>query len=153
MNRLADTLRMIVVSPEMVMAMIPFGIYAYVPRLADVLIKPMKDGVGFGLAAAGLPLAMLAFNYKEGFELLSPSGGHKVLLEWPDYPMLKVRVIAALVWCTSGAIGGVIAVWMVANDSSPQLAIAILIAGILAASAATATIALARFKLREILGE
>lgn len=153
MNRLADTLRLILVSPEMVMALIPFGIYAYVPRLGDILIKPMKEGMGFGLAAAGLPLAMLAFNYKEGFELLSPSGGRKALLEWPDYPMLKARVVAALAWCTCGAIAGVIAVWMVANDFLPQLAIAILIAGILAASAATATIALARFKLREILGE
>lgn len=153
MNRFADTLRLILVSPEMVMALIPFGIHAYVPRLGDILIKPMKEGVGFGLAAAGLPLAMLAFNYKEGFELLSPSGGRKVLLEWPDYPMLKARVVAALAWCTGGAIAGVIAVWMVANDFLPQLAIAILIAGIFAASAATATIALARFKLREILGE
>lgn len=153
MNRFADVLRLVVVSPEMVMALIPFGIHAYVPSLTDVLIKPMKDGVGFGLAAAGLPLAMLAFNYKEGFELLSPSGGRKVLLEWPDYPMLKARVIAALAWCTGGAIAGVIAVWMAANDFSPQLAIAILIGGIFASCAATATIALARFKLREILGE
>lgn len=153
MNRLIDAVRLVVVSPEMLMALIPFGIYAYAPTLADVLIKPMKEGLGFGLAAASLPLAMLAFNYKEGFDLLSPSGGRKVLLEWPDYPRLKARVIAAFAWCSSGALAGVIAVWMVANDFLSQLAIAILIAGILAASVATATIALARFTLREILGE
>lgn len=153
MKRLVDTIRLVVVSPEAVMTLIPFVLYMYVPTLADVLIKPMKDGIGFGLAAVGIPLAMLAFNYKEGFELLSPSGERRVLLEWPDYPMLKSRVIAALSWCTIGVLGGIVAVWMVANDYLPRLAIAILVAGILAASAATATIALARFTSRELLGE
>lgn len=153
MKRFVDAIRLVAVSPEAVLALIPFAIYAYVPALADVLIKPMKDGIGFGLAAVGIPLAMLAFNYKEGFELLSPSGGRRVLLEWPDYFMLKSRVVAALAWCTIGALGGIVAVWMVANDFLPRLAIAILVAGILAASASTATIALARFTSREILGE
>lgn len=153
MKRFVDAIRLVVVSPEAVMTLIPFAIHAYVPALADVLINPMKDGIGFGLAAVGIPLAMLAFNYKEGFELLSPSGERRVILEWPDYSMLKSRVIAALAWCTIGALGGIVAVWMVANDFLPRLAIAILVAGILAASAATATIALARFTSREILGE
>lgn len=153
MKRLADTFRFIVVSPEMLMVLIPFGIHVYVPAIADVLVKPMRDGIGFGLGAVGLSLAMLAFNYREGFELLSPSGRRRVLLEWPDYPMLKSRVIAALTWCTCGVLGGVVAVWMVATDFEPRLAIAILVAGILAASASTATIALARFTSREILGE
>lgn len=153
MKRFVDAIRLVVVSPEAVLALIPFAIHAYMPALADVLIKPMKDGIGFGLAAVGIPLAMLAFNYKEGFELLSPSGERRVLLEWPDYFMLKSRVVAALSWCTIGAFAGIVAVWMVANDFLPRLAIAILVAGILAASASTATIALARFTSREILGE
>lgn len=153
MKRFVDAIRLVAVSPEAVLALIPFAIHAYVPALADVLIKPMKDGIGFGLAAVGIPLAMLAFNYKEGFELLSPSGERRVLLEWPDYFMLKSRVVAALAWCTIGALGGIVAVWMVANDFLPRLAIAILVAGILAACASTATIALARFTSREILGE
>lgn len=88
MRRLADTFRHIVISPEMVMVLIPFGIYAYAPSAADVLVKPMRDGIGFGFGAVGLSLAMLAFNYNEGFDLLSPAGKRKVLLEWPDYPML-----------------------------------------------------------------
>lgn len=153
MKQLADTFRLIVISPEMLVVLVPLGIYAYVPAVADVLLKPMRDGVGFGFGAVGLSLAMLAFNYREGFELLSPAGKRKVLLEWPDYSMLKSRVIAALVWCTCGALGGVVAVWMVASDYFPRLAVSILVAGILAASASTATIALARFTAREILGE
>lgn len=153
MRRLADTFRQIVISPEMLMVLIPFGIYAYAPSVADVLVKPMRDGIGLGFGAVGLSVAMLAFNYREGLDLLSPAGKRKILLEWPDYPMLKSRVIAALAWCTCGALSGVIAVWMVASDHFPRLAVSVLVAGILAASASTATIALARFTSREILGE
>jgi hypothetical protein len=96
---------------------------------------------------------MLTFNYKEGFDLLSPAGNRKVILEWPDYPMLKSRVIAALAWCTCGAFAGIVAVWMVASDHFPRFAVSLLVAGTLAASASTATIALARFTSRELLGE
>jgi hypothetical protein len=151
--KLLDTLRFVVVSPELLLALVPFAIYAYYPALADVLVKPMKEGFVFGLAAAAIPLAMLAFNYKEGFDLLSPSGVRKVLLEWPDYPMLKARVFASFVWCVTGMAAGFVAVWMVAIDSLPRMAVVLLVAGILAASASTATIAITRFKIRELLGE
>jgi hypothetical protein len=148
-----DTLRFIVISPELLMALSPFPVYVLLPELADVLIKPMKDSLMFGVAAATIPLAMLAFNYREGFELLSPTGARKVLLEWPDYPMFKARVLASFVWCVAGAAIGFVAVGMVATDSAPRLAVAYLVAGILAACASTATIALARIRARELLGE
>lgn len=153
MRRMADTFRQVFISPEMLMVLIPFGIYAYAPSAADVLVKLMRDGIGFGFGAVGLSLAMLAFNYKEGFALLSPAGNRKVLTEWPDYPMLKSRVIVALTWCACGALSGAVAVWMVASDHYPRLAVFILVAGVLAACASTASMALARFTSREILGE
>lgn len=135
------------------MAFVPFAVYAYAPWLADVLLKPMKDGIALGLGAAALPLGMLAFNYKEGIELLSPAGSRKVLLEWPDYLMLKSRLIAAFVWCVAGSLAGVAAVWMIATDMESRIAIALLISGILTAATSTGTIALARISAREILGE
>lgn len=151
--RLLDTFRFVVISPELLLALAPFAVYVHYPALADVLVKPMKEGMVFGLAATAIPLAMLAFNYKEGFDLLSPSGARKVLLKWPDYPMLKARVFASFIWCVAGTAAGFVAVWMVAIDSLPRMAVALLVAGILAASASTATIANARFMARELLGE
>ena len=118
-----------------------------------MLVKPMKDSVGFGLAAVALPVAMLAFNYKESFEMLSLNGTRRVLLEWPDYPAIKGRVVAAFAWCVLGTLACMAAVWMVATDRMPQLGVAIMLGSLLAAAIATATIGLARFALREILGE
>jgi hypothetical protein len=151
MNRLADFLRAVFVSPELFFALVPLSIYAYEPTWADMLLKPMSDSVGWGLSAAGLSIAMLAFSYKEGFELLSLSGGRKVLIEWPDYPKLKIRVLIAFGWCLIGAFACVCATWMVVNAFHPLLGVTFLISGLLSAGAATATIALARFSLRELL--
>lgn len=148
-----DFFRLVLISPELALALIPIAIYFYAPDWADILLKPMGDGVGWGLSAAGLSLAMLAFSYKEGYELLSLSGGRKVLIEWPDYPRLKVRIVVAFVWCLFGAFACVGATWMVAKNSQPLLGITFMISGLLSAAAATATIALARFSLRELFGE
>jgi hypothetical protein len=153
MNRFLDALRYVFVSPEIVGLTVPLATYLYSPSLMDVLVKPMKDGIVFGLAAVAVPLAMLAFNYKEGFDMLSLSGTRKVLIEWPDYAALKGRVLAAFAWCVLGTLACMFAVWMVATDHAPQLGVAIMLGGLLAAAIATATIGLARFALREVLGE
>jgi hypothetical protein len=79
---------------------------------------------------------MLAFNYKESHELLWPSDSRQVLLEWPDYPMLRARVVIALAWCVIAIGASLAAVWMVATDHYVRLAVATLVAAILAASAA-----------------
>lgn len=153
MNKFRDTVRFILISPEIVIALFPFLIFSYWPSVVDVLIKPMKEGFGFGLGAVAIPLGMLAFNYKEGLDMLAPTGGKKILLNWPDYPQLKARVVASFIWCTFGALSAFLAVWMVANDAHSRLGITILLAGILASAASTATIGLARFTIREIIGE
>ena len=69
-------------------------------------VKPMTEGVGWGLTAAGLSFAMLGFCYTQGFDLLSLKGARKVLIEWPDYPKLKARMLVAFGWCLVGALSG-----------------------------------------------
>lgn len=153
MNRVIDLLRLVFVSPELLFLLLPIAIYAYEPTWADILLQPMIEGVSWGLAAAGLAVAMLGFSYNQGFDLLSLNGGRKVLLEWPDYPKLKARVLVAFGWCLIGALSSIGATWMVAKKFHPLLGVTIMIGGLLSAATATATIALARFSLRELLGE
>lgn len=153
MSRIFDFFRLIFVSPELLFMLMPLVIYAYEPAWADMLVKPMADGVGWGLAAAGVSVAMLGFCYKEGFDLLSLSGSRKVLIQWPDYPKLKARVLISFVWCVIGALSCFGATWMVAKAIHPLLGVTIMISGLVSAAAATASIALARFSLRELLGE
>jgi hypothetical protein len=123
MSKFVDFLRSVFVSPELLIALVPVAIYAYEPTWADMLLKPMSDSVDWGLSAAGLSIGMLAFSYKMGFDLLSLSGGRKVLIEWPDYPKLKVRVLVAFGWCLMGAIASIFAMWMVAKECHPLLGV------------------------------
>jgi hypothetical protein len=153
MSRFTDLLRSVFVSPELFFALLPLAVYAYEPTWADLLLKPMSDSVGWGLSAAGLSIGMLAFSYEKGFDLLSLSGGRKVLIEWPDYPMLKARILVAFGWCLVGAVACLTSTWMVAKNFHPLLGITLLVSGLIAAGTATATIALARFSLRELLRE
>jgi hypothetical protein len=153
MNWLADLLRAVFVSPELLFALLPFAIYTYEPTWADVLLKPMSDSISWGLSGAGLSIGMLAFSYKEGFDLLSLSGRRGVLIEWPEYPKLKARVLIAFGWCLIGTFTSICAAWMVAKAFHPFLGATLLISGLLSAATATATIALARFSIRELFGE
>lgn len=152
MKRIADVLRALLLSPELIGALLPFVAYAYVPEMADTMAKAMKESVAVALSPTALPLAMLAFNYKESLELLSPTGPGKELLHWPDYPMIKDRVVIALGWCVLGMIACGVGAWMVLSDVGSRVGVVIVAAGVLSSAIATATIGLARFRLREILG-
>ena len=153
MSRLADGLRLALLSPEVIAALGPLALLAYAPDWPSLIVKPMKEGVGFGLTAAGLVLAALAFCYREGGELIDPSGPKAALLEWPHYYMLKARVVASLVWCVLG-IGCVLAAtWMAAADVTSHAAGALLVYGVLATAAAVGTVALARYRIRELFSE
>ena len=153
MKQISDVLRALFLSPELMAALLPFVAYAHAPEVVDTLAKPMKESLAVALGPTALPLAMLAFNYKESLELLSPTGSGAVLLEWPDYPMIKGRVVIAFGWCVLGIIACGVGGWMVLSDVAPRVAVAIVAAGVLSAATATATIGLARFRVREILGE
>jgi hypothetical protein len=153
MSRLVDGLRLALLSPELVAALAPWALLAYAPDWPSVIAKPMKEGVGFGLTAAGLLLAACAFCYKEGGDLIDPSGPKAVLLEWPHYHMLKARVVACLVWCVLGMGCVLAATWMAAAAVETQVAAALLVSGVLAAAAAVGTVALARYRIRELLSQ
>ncbi len=153
MRRLADGLRLALLSPEVVAALAPLALLAYAPEWPSVLVKPMKEGLVFGLTAAGLVLAACAFCYKEGSDLIDPSGPKAVLLKWPHYYMLKARVLASLVWCVLGIGCALVATWMAAADVAPHAAGALLVSGVLAPAAAVGTVALARYRIRELFSQ
>ena len=151
MKRFIDGIRLSLLSPEMVAALLPFVMHLYAPDWTSILLKPMREGLAFGLSAAGVALGSAAFCYKEGGDILEPIGAKAVLLEWPGYFMLKARVVAALAWCVAGIGFALAATWMVASDVAPQLGGTLLVAGVLVSACAAASIALARYRIRELL--
>lgn len=151
MNRLTDTLRHVVISPELLGILAVFCFLYFAPSAFDFPTKHLGEGIGFGLGAAGVASGCLAFCYQEGATILEPSGTGRVLLDWPGYFLLKNRVIASMCWCVFGVAGALAATWLVASGVGANGGAALLVASLLASVVSLASIALARLRIREIL--
>ncbi len=76
----------------------------------------------------------------------------KVILEWPDYWMLKSRVVLALSFCALAFVIGLGGLYWIAEKES-SLGAALMLSGWLSSAAVLATVSLARWRIRELLGE
>ena len=83
--------------------------------------------------------------------MLSPEGAGKVLLQWPHYYLLKSRVFVCLAWCAIACGIGFASISMILLEWHTEIAVGLLIGGVLSAAGATATLAMARVRLRELL--
>jgi len=152
LRTLFDYARLVFISPELLAIAIVVVFFAYFPEPFEFLTRQLASDVKWGLGAAALPLGMLGACYKIGTELLSPQGKRLLLLDWPDYPYLTRRVVFTLVACFFGFILVVSGLYLVAKY---KLAIGTMLiaAGVSSSAAALATIALAKWRARELLRE
>lgn len=153
MKRFIDIARALLISPEALCLVTPFVLWVYWPAPAELIATQIKGDLkwGWGVSLA-VPAGFLGTCYTLGTDVLWPQGAGKVLLEWPNYWMLKSRVIAALIFCALALLIVSVGCYWIAEAKSSLGAILIL-AGWLSSAAALASVALARWKIREILGE
>ena len=153
MRRLFDVLRLTFVSPELlaIFAALALSFFAkdVVQFLADLFTNDSKTA----LAAAFAPAIPLIGCYKVGTKVLAPKGKHKLLLEWPDYPMFKSRIIAACAWCMLALIATVIGVIYCMMHKGSSLGATLVIAGLFVSATCTVSVHLAQWNFKEILKE
>lgn len=150
MRKLIEFLRAVCISPELVAAGLPFVISFYWPEPATFVGQQLASDAKWALTTATIPLALLATTYAFGTDILSPSGAKKVLLSWPEYWKLKMRVLVALGFCLVGFVGGMLGVYLVLHQNLVWGA-TITVAGLLLSASALASVALAKWAIREIL--
>lgn len=151
MRRLVDILRFVVISPEILVFAIVTLLSIGIPSLFEGVISIVHNNLSCGVTGAAAPVAMLVWGWTQCWELLSPTEAQRVLLDWPDYPMLRDRAIACLAWCGLGSGIGFIGVVLMSGDAYRDIGVGVFLGGILAAVTATASLGLARLKLRELL--
>jgi glucan phosphoethanolaminetransferase (alkaline phosphatase superfamily) len=113
-----DTLRLVVISPELVFALLAFCLFSFFPEISNLMARFIFNGsmqIQNYLFLFGIPIGLLVGIYKMGDELQNPNndGNKKLLKEWPQYWMIKNRVIFSLVVSLIGIIGTFIA-WVYA---------------------------------------
>lgn len=152
MNRPIDIIRSALISPEMLCLILPIGIWTYWPAPFQFVTTQVYADFKWGVGAALVPAGFFATSYKLGTDVLSPHGARKVLLEWPDYWMLKNRVIMAVIFCGFAVCVVFFSLYLIA-ESKTSLGAALLFSSWLSAFSALCSVGLARWKIREILGE
>ncbi len=152
MKTFFDYARLVFVSPELLALVFVVGLFSYMPGPFEFVTAQIANDFKWGVGAAALPLGLLVACYKTGTELLSPKGKRSTLLDWPDYPKLKRRVVFTLVACFLGFLLAIIGLYLVAKHGLPTGTM-LIASGIAWSSASLATIALAAWNARELLGE
>ncbi|MDN5941074.1 MAG: hypothetical protein L0H94_04235 [Nitrospira sp.] len=152
MSRILEFLRAVIISPEMLAGCLPFVVSSYWPEPANFAAQQLASDTKWAFSIAAIPLGLLAATYASGSDILSPTGGKKALLAWPDYWKLKMRIVVAFGYCLLGCALTICGVYFVAHQS-PVWGGTLAIAGVLCAAAALASVALARLTIREIIPE
>jgi hypothetical protein len=147
-----DYLRAAFISPEMLGLLVPIAFWYYWPESAEFIAREIVDDLKWGFGAALVPLGLIVTCYSFGTDILSPKGARKILLEWPDYWMVKNRIIFAMTFCGIATLIALIGLYWVAKHGS-SLGVALIAAGWLSSAISLTTVALARWTAREILSE
>jgi hypothetical protein len=152
MKRPLDLLRAIIISPEVITALIPIAVYSFWTDPANLvaaeITKDMKWGIGLTIAPVTFGIAA----YTLGTEVLSPHGTRRIMLDWPDYPMLKSRVLLTLGFCACGFLLGVGGFYVIAQQKS-AFGATLLFSGLFSSGVSLVTLGLAKWKIREIFRE
>jgi hypothetical protein len=111
-----------------------------------------KDDLKLGHALLLLPFGLVAATYKWSDEIRNPpkEEAKKLLIEWPGYWRLKARTNAALVYAvlgTGGWIAGIYATFQGHLATGPSVAIG----SVVVALVSTASVAMARLTIKDIL--
>jgi hypothetical protein len=111
-----------------------------------------KDDLKLGHALLLLPIGLVAATYKWSDEIRNPAKDEskKVLIDWPGYWRLKARTNAALVYTVLGTVGwiaGICATFLGHTATGPAVAMG----SVLVALVSTATVAMARLTIKDIL--
>lgn len=153
MKKLLDIVRMLLISPELVAGLAVVAINSMSASIGNIVLSLLSSDQKWALGLiGGVPMTLLVTCYKLGTDILSPQGKRKVLLEWPEYWRLKYRVVYSLVVCVMALIAGVVGFLFILNEKSEVAAMLIIGAWAVAATS-TASIALAKWRIREILSE
>lgn len=152
MKSFLDLLRTIIVSPEVIVALIPIAVAGIWPVPANLVAFEIANDVKWGIGLTMAPVTFVIAAYTLGTEVLSPHGTRRTILDWPDYPMLKSRVLLTVGFCLFGfilCVGGLYAIVQHKSAFGGTL----LFSGLLSSAVSLATLALARWKVREIFRE
>lgn len=152
MKQVFQFARVFLISPEMVVAGLPFLASFYMPSLFNSVAGIMLADLKWSFGIVVVTVAVSVFCLSQVGDILSPKGRREIILDWPDYPALKLTIYVALfqlfisvIYSLVGFVGLVVNKW--------QLGAAFMFSGVLQASVTSITLFFALWRSRELLRE
>jgi hypothetical protein len=152
MKTFMDVIRAFLVSPEVIALVLPFAVDFYWPEPAVFFAEQCATDMKWAFGAAAIPLAFIAATYQIGGEIIAPHGARQAILDWPDYSMLKNRIVLGLVFCILGLALGIAGAFVVGHYKS-RVGATMIFSGLLVSATALASVGLAKWKVREFFLE
>jgi hypothetical protein len=150
--KLADILRVYVISPELLVIALSGAVVLLYPEPVALFGSEVSRENSVLQYIALLPIVLLGVAFKLSNDILKPLDGanNRILYEWPDYWRLKHRAIATILFCLAAS-AGALGLWVFKTHLHPRLLGAGLIATVVLALVSTVSLYLGYLRLREIL--
>ena len=152
MKRALDFVRAVIISPEVIAGLIPIAVYSIWTEPANLVASEITRDVKWGIGLTIAPVTFGIAAYTLGTEVLSPHGTRRIMLDWPDYPMLKSRVLITLGFCACGVLLGLGGLYVTVQQKS-AFGATMLFSVLFSSGVSLVTLGLAKWKIREIFRE
>jgi len=155
MKKILDTLRFVLISPEMLVAIIVFVILIYFPNISKFIstyIFNSQMQLNDYVKLLGIPITSVVLTYKFGESVLNPEDkiNREKLKKWPNYWMLRNRIYFAIGISAFSAIGS-FASWYIALGIDLLYGTALLLTFWSISLVSLSTVALAKLAIKDIL--
>lgn len=98
-RRLIETIRIIIISPEIIIIMAIYAGSIYWPQAYDFMGKNLESHDKLLPFIPVIPLGLLAFSVDLAFKIQAPiNSTNRELYDWDSYWMLKCRIIVSIMW-------------------------------------------------------
>jgi hypothetical protein len=152
MTRLIDAMRALIISPEAVVLALSWAAYLYWPSPFVFLSGLIGADLKSCIEVLAFPSSITGAAYTLSTDVISPQGSRSRLLDWPEYWMLKHRVVLALFFCAVTVPMTAVGWYMIAQYHSASGA-ALILAAYSTGCVTTISLGLARWRSRELFRE
>lgn len=138
--------------PEVLAYPVVLCIGAFFSGFVFDIFEFLSGDVKWLWGAVVVPIGLAALSITRLDDLLSPKGRRSVLLDWPDYRLLKDLALAIVVLYCFGELVAAFGFYIIAVVKRPA-GIIVLAAALVQVIVTYLTLVFAHWKSREILGE
>lgn len=150
--KLIETIRILLISPECLLLLLATAIYIYYPAPFIDIGNQFRNNNEVWKFIPTIPLTICGFSIQYAWKILFPkeNESNHLLLTWPNYWKLKLRVLSSVILCVACVLSALY-IWIYSNTLKEKELGAIFVVAVTVSITVAFNQFLAAFKIRELL--